>query len=135
MPPNRNEPATKFYGPNYPFVISSPPSLVIVQLHNLKIGQHWRPALAALIQSSQVLLPQVGQFTWLKVVWPFAWRWRHRLNEISLIVDELVTPSPVFAITLNFLETRWMLNEITTAPGNYSFAGTATLQWKDVPRS
>lgn len=135
MVTNRNEPATKFYGPNYPFVISSPPSQVIVQLYNLKIGEFWKPALAALVQSEQLLLPQVGQRTWLKVVFPFAWRWRYRLDEVSLTVTELVTPSQVFNIKLNFAETRWMLNELTLPAANYSFAGTATLAWKDVPRS
>lgn len=135
MPPNRNEPATKFFGPNYPFVKSVPPSQLVVRLYNLTPGQHWRPAFAALIQSQQVLLPVPGMLTWQRFIAPFRWRWQYAINRVTFTVMDLITPSPVFIITINFIQTRWMLNQVKQFAGSYAFDGTATLAWKDVPRS
>lgn len=135
MSANRNEPATKFFGPNYPFVTSDPPSKVIVQLHNLKIGQFWKPVFAALIHKKVTLLPVPFALLWQHFEGPFRWRWFHRLDQIHLEVRDNISMTTAFDINLNFLETRWMLNENTAAAGNYAFAGTATLSWKDVQRS
>ncbi len=132
--PNRNEPATKFWGPNYPIVESFPPSKVIVQLHNLKAGQFWRPVFINLVHKKVTLLPLPGQFIWQHLEGPFRWRWVHRVNRIQLEVRDMITPANVFDITLYFLQTRWMLSELRVAAGNYAFAGTATLAWKDVQR-
>ncbi len=131
----RTEPATKFFGPNYPFVISSPPGKVIVQLHNLKPGQFWRPALAGLIQAQVALAPIVGAQVWQIIIGRFLWRWTHRVDQIVLEVRDTVTPAPVFIIKIFFLQTTWMINALNSAPGNYAHKGTATLAWKDIPRS
>ncbi len=134
MAANANEPATKFWGPNYPFVKSVPPSLVIVQLHNLNPGQFWLPAQQPLIESSVTLAPIPGQQRWQHFTFPFVWDWFYRPDRIQLDVIFLPVPAPVFRISISFVSDRWMLNEIVTGAGTYSLKGTATLAWKDVPR-
>lgn len=131
MVTNRNEPATKFFGPNHRFIKSISPSKVIVQLHNLQPGEFWKPPLTPLIQSKRILNPILGRQSWIAGAFPFAWLWTYSPTTIRLQAINQVSQSTAFIINLRFAETRWMLNELTDPDGNYAFGGTATLSWKD----
>lgn len=132
--PTTREPSTKFYGPNYPFVIAAVGQEVHVQLHNLQPGQHWNPIFEGVLLSKHILLPAIGQKKWQVIDFPFGFEWIHQVDLVRLRVVFLLNGSEVFIFSIQFAITKWMMNELLEPAGNFAFGGSATLAWKGVQR-
>ncbi len=124
---NANEPSTKFFGPNYPFVPAAVPNHWIVHLYNLKPGSTWNPAEAPELLNDMTFIPFGTPAIWL---WPGIFFWgtlRFHLFKINLIVRNRFDRSYVFLFELDFTSQRWCLNELLVPAGNFACKGTATM--------
>lgn len=132
--PTTREPSTKFYGPNYPFVIAAAGQEVHVQLHNLQPGQFWNPVWEPQLIRPHILNPFPGRKQWDLIDPPFRFVWIHQVDQMTLDVTNLVGGTKAFEFHIDFAITKWMMNELLVPAGNYAFGGSATLAWKGVQR-
>lgn len=127
MTVNRNEPATKFFGPNYPFVRAEGTNHWIIRLHNLQPGTNFNPAEAPELDGELIFIPLNNPAIWL---WPgifFFGTMRFHPFSMLLLVTNRFDRSRAFAFQINFIQTQWAINDLTEPTDNFTFNGTATL--------
>jgi len=138
------EPSTKFFGPNYPFVIPPAASRVHVQLWHLEHGDLWNPAFESELLGKKILLPVANPPRWDLYTTHFEWHWHYRQHRyvsgirtkdhrVELTVRYWNGARPIlFQHKPNFLCTSWMANLIQDPAETFAYGGFATLAWKDV---
>lgn len=124
------EPSTKFFGPNYPLMPIAAPAFWLMQLHNLKPGDTWNPAWETELLAPMTFYPGYLDWAWY---WPgiaFWGTWRYTINDVLLIVRSRLDRSYAFLMKVNFLETRWAMNDLIVPTDNFAYDGSAEISFQ-----
>lgn len=130
-------------GPNrrYPDLLDWPsPWTMQIQLQDLQPGEHWIPAIEANILTKRTLAAAPNPGTWRFRNDDFAWFMRHRYTPVRLEgpfgfsridIECFHRPSGTLAFLFQWKSAtvQKLTNFLTSAPGNYSFGGTALMAW------
>ncbi len=121
------EPSTKFFGPNYPFVLAQTPNHWLVQLHNLHPGDSYDPVTAVELQSYLLFDAFINPPTWVFDGVDFFGRLLWRTNRMEIIIRARVGRAFVFNLNIAYVSHQWAINEIIVPTDNFAFGGTASV--------